>query len=476
MHLARDAQGIRPLYWAFDGKELVFASDPRAVLAHPRISVGPDLEGISAYLTSLRSCLGGRTMFEGVHSLGPGEILELNTQAGSFRPRMALCLQPQWEAELPADPEAAGAEFRNLFTDTVDRHLRADRPTAIMLSGGLDSALIASLARLAGERPTAYVAGSDHEDANGDRQQASQVASELGLELHQVVLDKAAFIDGWRNMVGEGGMPLSTPNEVAIHAVARAMAADGRVVALGGEGADELFGGYGAMMDAAFVFEEAAVPGLSAGRFHMEACAWIAPAIKAKVLNPTIWDVLDEDRALHETFERLFARGRREVTDDADPLEAHLRFLRQVNLTGLLERLDRSTMLASVEGRVPFADYRVRAFADALPMAAKFIPERVLAGAEPGAVAPDAGPRTKLVLRSAGRGLVPQGVLKRPKTSFPLPMAEWIGGLGADLLASPFAQAVFQKEVLQEVASSPTEHWTMAWPMLNLAEWGDRWF
>ena len=476
VHLARDPQGIKPLYWAFDGTELTFASDPRAILAHPKLSVGPDLEGISAYLTSVRSCVGGRTMFEGVHSLGPGEIMELKTDSGNFRPRVALGLEPKWKGTLSGDPDAAGEDLRELLTDTVARHLRTDRPSAILLSGGIDSALLGALARVAGERPIAYVAGSDVDGADGDRGQAAMVADELGLDLRQVTLDRGRFIDGWREMVHTGGMPLSTPNEVAIYSLAKAMAADGRVVALGGEGADELFGGYEAMMDAAQAFEEADVRGLGAGRFHMEACAWIAPANKSKVLRPDIWEALEEDRALHETYDRLFEMGRRELSEGADSLEAHLRFLRLVNLTGLLERLDRSTMLASVEGRVPFADSQVRAFADALPMAAKYVPQRVLAGGEPGAVEADGAPRTKLVVRAAGRALVPARTLRRPKTSFPLPMADWIGGCGERLLDSPFAQALFQKEALELVAAAPSENWNMAWPMLNVAEWGDRWF
>ncbi len=476
VHLFRDPFGIKPLYWSFDGTELVFASDLRALLRHPRVAVAPDLEGVSGYLTNLRTNLGQRTLFRGVHCLEPGMQLNLRTDVANFRPRLSLgAEEPPLEG---IDPRAAADQLREVLADSVQRHLWSDRPSAVLLSGGLDSALIAALAAESGDRPTAFVAGCEGEGPEGDRAQAAEVARELGLDLREVSLDQATFLRGWSEMVNIGGMPISTPNEVAIRALARAMAAEGRVVALGGEGADELFGGYGAVMDAAQTFESVGAPGLGAGRFHLEACAWVAPAAKAEILSPYVWDVLNDDAALIESSDRLFELGRRELGPEADPLEAHLRYLRRVNLTGLLERLDRSTMLASVEGRVPFADRRVRAFADALPMAYKYGPAPALVGGGGSSDLRPQGPapRTKLVVRDAARGLVGERVLQRPKTSFPLPMQRWIADSGSILRDSPFATALFQPEAIERVASDPSAHWTHAWPMLNLAQWGDRWF
>lgn len=473
VHLFRDPFGIKPLYWSFDGAELVFASDPRALLAHPRITVEPDLEGVSAYLSNLRSCLGSRTLFRGVHCLEPGMQLDLRTDVQNFRPRVSLAAEPAPQQGI--DLERASEELREIMADSVHQHLWSDRPSAVLLSGGLDSALIAALAVESGNRPTAFVAGCVEEGDEGDRAQAAQVAQDLGLDLRQVALDQEAFVTGWQEMIQTGGMPLSTPNEVAICALARAMAAEGRVVALGGEGADELFGGYGAVMDAAHAFEEAGALGMGAGRFHLEACAWVAPAAKGELLHPYVWEALEEDRSLIALSDRLFDLGRQELGPDAHPLEAHLRFLRRVNLTGLLERLDRSTMLASVEGRVPFADRRVRSFADALPMEKKYTPARALVGAG-GPAGPGSVSGTKLVVREAARGLVNGRVLERPKTSFPLPMQRWIADSGSLLRESPFATALFQAEAIERVASDPSGQWTRAWPMLNLAQWGDRWF
>lgn len=474
VHLARDPLGMKPLYWHFDGGELVFASDPRAILAHPRVSAVPDLEGISAYLSNLRSCLGERTLFGGISCLSPGQRLELQTDSGRFRPRVIMDATPSVATNNDCSPEHAGAELRGLMEDSVRRHLWSDRPVALLLSGGIDSALISALAQETGCEARAYVAGSDRDGAGGDISEAAAVAQDLGLDLQRVVLDEADFVHGWQEMVREGGMPLSTPNEVAIHRLAKRIAADGAVVALSGEGADELFGGYGAVMDAAHAFEEVGVPGLGAGRFHLEACAWIAPVAKGDVFVPDVWGSLGHDEGLIHACDRLFAAGVREAGPDADPLEAHLRYLRRVNLTGLLERLDRSTMLASVEGRTPFADVAIREFADGLCMSAKYTPRAVLAGG--GGGEKSGPPRTKLAVREAARGLVSEHVLQRPKTSFPLPLQDWIAQCGPLLNQSPFARALFQDAIIEHVAAAPGENWTYAWPMINIAMWGDRWF
>jgi asparagine synthase (glutamine-hydrolysing) len=245
-------------------------------------------------------------------------------------------------------------------------------------------------------------------------------------------------------------------------------------VALSGEGADELLAGYGGFLDAAAVFCARGPAVLSGARFQLEAGAWISPAVKGEVLAREVWDELSADAALIAEFERTFDRCAAEVGDAAQPLDAHLRFQRHMNLTGLLQRLDTATMLASVEGRTPFADVEFMRVCESLPMAVKFA-ERAAAPTG-GAPALHAGRRTKLALRHAFAGRVPRPVIERRKASFPLPFQRWIGSQGHVLRDSAFANAVFDARTLEVVSGDPSEHWTYAWPMMNVALWGDRWF
>jgi asparagine synthase (glutamine-hydrolysing) len=228
------------------------------------------------------------------------------------------------------------------------------------------------------------------------------------------------------------------------------------------------------------VFEQGGAAGaLTPARFHWEIGSWVGAEAKAAVLDPAVHAAAGEDAQVLHDLEASFARCREEAGPDADPLDAHLRFQRIHNLACLLERLDRSSMLASVEGRVPFADQELLALCESFPADLRYPPEAPAertAGAATGSAAVATLPRSKRVLRRAVADLVSPDVLARPKASFPLPFQDWIEPVAAGLLTSPFAAAVFQPEALHLVAQDPGARWSFAWPMVNIALWGDRWF
>jgi asparagine synthase (glutamine-hydrolysing) len=241
-------------------------------------------------------------------------------------------------------------------------------------------------------------------------------------------------------------------------------------VALSGEGADELFGGYEAALEAAAAFEADPADPRDGGAFQLEAMAWVAPSLKSQVLSRDAWEVAAGDEFLHAHYAASFERARRECGPHAGAVDAHLRFQRRENLTSLVQRLDSATMLASVEGRTPFADREVARLAERLPMSAKYPAHGGAGGAVATAV------RGKRVLREAFGHRLPRGVVERSKHSFPLPFQEWIEDLGWRLETSPFASICFDAGVRQEVVRDPGRLWQLAWPMMNLALWGDRWW
>ena len=125
---------------------------------------------------------------------------------------------------------------------------------------------------------------------------------------------------------------------------------------------------------------------------------------------------------------------------------------------GLLQRLDTSTMMASVEGRTPFADIRVMQFAEQLPMQCKL---RTQVN----------GVTTKAILREAFADDVLASILRRPKASFPLPFQAWMADSVAALDRSAFVRATVAPAVLEQVRREPAAHWHLAWPLINLALW-----
>ncbi len=462
--LARDPLGIKPLYWARvetpRGPEILFASEIPALFEHPGLRPEPDLVAVSAYLTTIRTTLGERTLFKDVRVLPPGRWVRFDLRAPDLRARVGTVETPVFAGRATAD------DLRGAVEDSVRSHLRSDVPLCCLLSGGLDSSIVASIARRETKRLRTWCAGARDEPPidgvpqSDDFRFACEVAATIGSDHSEAQVTRTLFAERWRSLVQRTGMPLSTPNEVAINEVARSLRAGGCTVTLSGEGADELLAGYDYPMLAAA--EHVARGNADPGMFQLASAAWIPPHAKALLINPEVWRAVEGDAALVEHYRAEYAAA----ADRADgPLRAHLRFHRRVNLTGLLQRLDSATMLESVESRTPFADVRVAAVAEAVPMRELF----------DATIAPP-NPRTKIALRRAFFGTLPKPVLDRPKASFPLPFQRWVADLTAELEASGFLASLVNPAALAAVRAEPSSHWHAAWPLVNLALWSRRWW
>lgn len=463
--LARDPLGMKPLYYwlgsTSTGPELVFASEPTAILAHPGVPIRPNLPVISAYLSTMRTFLDDRTMFEGVRVLRPGEMICFDLRSGDLSLRAEL-LEPA------STPD--GCNIEEVVHDSTRRHLRADVPTCAMLSGGLDSTIIVSIARELNPELHTYGAGAPSEDRHDDYRAATLVAAELGVRHTSVPLTQDLFLRRWPEMISRLGVPLTTPNEVAINEVARRMRGDGFVVTLSGEGADELFAGYDRPLAAV---REATLAGATpdpALLAHLELThnSWLTTDVKPSVLHDRTWNKMDQDAGLLDVTQQAYARAivqaqRVCASPTSAAIRATLEFHRRVNLPRLLARLDTAAMLESVEGRTPFADAAVMACAAGLSL------DDCIHWGE-GEVT------TKAALRRAFAHAIPELALRRPKASFPLPFVEWMTPMVSTLRSSSLVADLFTTAAIEAVIRQPGELWRLSWPMLNLAIWGERWW
>ncbi|MCC6320126.1 MAG: asparagine synthase (glutamine-hydrolyzing) [Phycisphaerales bacterium] len=461
--LTRDPLGIKPLYYKASEREIVFASEPAPIMEYADAPPRPDMVAASAYMTTIRTTLDDRTLFEGVRCVRPGESIEFRLDGA----------EPVMRRHQVSTASAASGNMhreesvREVVADSIGRHLRSDVATCCLLSGGLDSSIIVSdvRRRTAGEIRT-YCSGHDDGQNRGDLAFAEQAASHFGTSHTAAPVSRQMFADRWPEMVGRMGVPLSTPNEVAINEVARRLHADGQVVALSGEGADELFGGYELPLRLAMQWEAARSGNEraesrveAAARFQLDSNAWVPIETKAAILRPDVWKGVEQDCSLVSAYRDVFAQG----APEQDGVGAHLTFHRRVNLVGLLVRLDTATMLEGVEGRTPFADVRVCEFAESLPTARKFAVE-------------GEAMRTKIALREAFAGVLPSEIIQRPKASFPLPFQDWVIDAVPALQRSEFSRSMFREEAIAQVCAQPGALWRLAWPMVNLALWGERWW
>ncbi|MGV6813943.1 MAG: asparagine synthase (glutamine-hydrolyzing), partial [Phycisphaerales bacterium] len=266
--LARDPMGIKPLYHSTiatpNGRQLIVASEISSILEHPQVDRKPDPITLSGYLSSIRTVLGERTMYQDVSTLQPGDWVSMSLDEPA---RTAV---ENWWSIASRDPTQS---VRQTIEDSVHRHLRTDVPMCTLLSGGLDSAITTLIASQSNPHLHTFCAGAKVDGFSDDFKFASLLADRLGTQHHEVVVDQDGFLETWEWMIQQLGVPLSTPNEVAIYKVASALRDAGHVVALSGEGADELFGGYGPIMQQALGYINTPEDGVrqDPGLFHLRA-------------------------------------------------------------------------------------------------------------------------------------------------------------------------------------------------------------
>ena len=457
--MARDPLGIKPLYYSILGqgehRQLAIASEIPALLEHPGIDRTPDPITLSAYLSSIRTTLGTRTMFESIQTLEPGDWVTMSLK------HPPETRQRNWWDEPRRAPTQG---IRQTIEESVHRHLRTDVPMCTLLSGGLDSAIIATLAMRSLGALDSYCSGARSEGFDDDFAFAARMADRLGTHHHEIEVTQETFVQRLPDLINRLGNPVSTPNEIAIYEVASALRAQGHVVTLSGEGADELFAGYAPIMQqcAAHVAQlQDPRHDPEGGLFHLRANAWISEELKPAVLQQDLFEAANGDDTLRSHYRDVFNRVHTHAPTDS-PLQAHLQFQRRMNLPNLLQRLDTSTMLAGVEGRTPFADLEVAIAANALLLEQKYRQD-------------DHSPETKIALRRAFASDLPDEVVRRPKASFPLPFQHWLAPFADLMNQSPFARTCFTEQSLSLVCSNPTKYWHMAWPMVSLTLWGHAW-
>ncbi|MEZ6019879.1 MAG: asparagine synthase (glutamine-hydrolyzing) [Planctomycetota bacterium] len=443
--LARDPLGMKPLYYAWNRGELVFASEIPPLLTLPDLGVNPDWGMVSAYLSTVRSVLGTRTLFEGVSTLEPGTWREWN--ARSHRSSEGRFHVGPTQGQKPRSND----EVRAVVEDSVRRHLVSDRPLAAFLSGGLDSSVICEVARR--ERPqlaTFCAAGQGQEGPDEDVSMAAIVARHLGTEHVDVPLDGERFGRDWAEMVARLGVPLSTPNEVAIWGLSRAVAAAGFPVVLSGEGADELLGGYELSLQAAWQHLRGAVPWRPAvstsSRLRLDRLAVQTALAGARHLRRR-----RQDGFLFEHYSRCSRAARKgwASVPIRSPRTCGSCAARTCPACCSASTPRRCSLRS--KAHAPGQCGRFRRLRRSLAHAAE-----VRAGyRRRGWCVGGRGQRQTRPAQSLARPPAARDRAAPQKHSFPVPFQEWMASQSALLSGSRFGREVFQPDLLEAVAADP---------------------
>ena len=482
--LARDRLGIKPLYYAVTERELLFASEIKALLA---AGVRAELNGpvLPEYLAT-RFVSGASTLFSGVKRLEPGRTLTWTRAAGIHERRY-------WS--IPAVAPDTGATFKEQAADlrvrlreAVASHLMSDVPLGLFLSGGIDSSgLLALMAPLLEEPVRTFAVGFAEREAD-ELRYARSAARSAGALHREIVVSPEEFFRELPRLVWHEDEPIAFPSSVPLYFLSR-LARDHVKVVLTGEGADELFLGYNRYRVTAWnerlgrtygsLVPEAArgvvrrlVPRLprAVRRYVERSFLGLAPGPRSQFCeNFSVFGERQRERLLSSDLRRLGADPHGEEMrcyDEAagSPLDRMSRADLQTYLVRLLMKQDQMSMAAGIESRVPFLDHGLVEHVAALPAGLKL-----------------RGMTTKAILREALSGLVPNEILTRPKMGFPVPVGRWLRGpfwpVVRELVLSSRAvgRGLFEQKELARLAAEHragvADHGERLWLLINLEIW-----
>ncbi|HEU4403533.1 MAG TPA: asparagine synthase (glutamine-hydrolyzing) [Candidatus Polarisedimenticolia bacterium] len=501
--MARDRLGVKPLYYAVLPGTVLFGSEIKAILAHPRMSRRIDLAALYHYLTFIVAPA-PRTLFQGVHKLPPATRVVVSRD-GLIRSDAywdPLLVPPETGARHD-DAAFCADRIRDLLARAIEKRMMSDVPFGVFLSGGLDSSANVALMARQMDRPvrTFSVGFRDHPSYN-EFEYARRVAALFKTEHHEVVIGAKDLLDYMPRLIFHQDEPIADWVCVPLHYVSKLARDSGTIVIQVGEGSDEQFFGYETYRRAWEAYGRYFERLLRLPR-SIRAGAYTAARGLAFLLHRD-GDRLEMMRkaARDETFfwggaiawserdkRRLLSERARERMDGLTSHEVVLEHVRQARrlLPGadfgqimtyleiknrlaelLLMRVDKVTMASSIEARVPYLDHALVEFTTRIPTALRL-----------------QGGTTKYLLKKAMAGILPDDIIHRPKQGFGAPVSEWFRGelyqpaidsvLGSNLRHEGLFDYDLVRSLFEAHRKGARDHSWHLWTLYNLSRWYDYW-
>jgi asparagine synthase (glutamine-hydrolysing) len=485
--LARDHLGVKQVYYHDNGKRIVFASEIKALLVCPDVPREPDPEAINQYL-HFHAALFDRTFFKGIRQLRPGEYLQITRHSARLRRYWSVS---DFQAR-GGSPEENIRQLRDQLSMVIGEQLMSDVPVGSFFSGGIDSSAVAVYASRSDKRPPCFGVHFTGQGVTDERPYQETAAKALGLDLQLITMDGSSFPDDMTHLmyhqdepvIGAAMFPMFYVSQLATRQVK---------VCLGGQGADEIFGGYAryalgrpsqvmrswftGRRGQAKANDRGAEVGGNLGRqfydtktilrllrnagnlmnwekAYFENFAKVPESSWAQVFESPVFYSRERCRQLfHETVN---------LSPATDPADKVMHWDAETYLTGLFHQDDRMSMAVSLESRVPLADPRLVRFAFQTGFDLKF-----------------RGGASKWILRQAVSDILPQSVLNRRKVGFDTPVEAWMkeqhSGFLRDVLLSRSArQRGFWNSVAIDnlLSHQSAPGWfDVMWKVLSIETW-----
>jgi asparagine synthase (glutamine-hydrolysing) len=487
LFLARDHFGVKPLYFTITPSTFAFASEIKALVGANGIVAELDRSAFADYLT-FQLTLGEKTLFKGVHKLLPGHYL-------TIEPGRDPAVHKYWDYSFEVDAGHTEAYFqkhlRELLEESVRLQLRADVPVGAHLSGGLDSTTVTALAAASGARPFHSFSGGFADAPQFDETRYARLAAKAAGTVHHEVFPAAKdFVEWMPKLAYSMDEPAAGPGLFPQYAVSKLAAGHVKVV-MGGQGGDEIFGGYTRYLVA---YLEACVKGGIEGtqedhRYIVTFESILPNLPQLRGYEPMVrhfmadgvfdsqerryFRLVDRSADLHGALDEGAWRDGGYTPFDAfheifNAQECHAlinkmsRFDMKTLLPALLQVEDRTSMAVSLESRVPLLDHRIVELVASMPPMVKF-----------------KGGRSKHVFREVVSDLVPREIYdRRDKMGFPVPLSRWyheepVRGFMRDVLLGSAARTRgwMQPTHIERMLDGEREYGRGLWGLLNLELW-----
>jgi asparagine synthase (glutamine-hydrolysing) len=463
--MIRDRMGIKPFYFYPTSDGVLFGSEPKAILANPIAKRVVGIDGLRELFAPVKTPK--KALWEGMAEVEPGTIVTVDERG--IREHSYWRLESKLHTD---DRDTTVAHVRELLDDIVRRQLVADVPECVLLSGGLDSSAITALSARELKDPVRTFAVDFVDQADNfkpdefrqtmDTPYVHDVAKYVGSDHTDIVLDhnQLSSLDLRRKVIGARDIPMGLGDmDASLYLLFKAIRQQS-TVALSGESADEIFGGYRQFHDPK-IQQADAFPWIAAGMGPIDATD--------TMLSPALASVIDLDGFMRDRYSEAVAEVGR--VDGEDDFTHRMRVMSYLHLTRfvriLLDRKDRMSMAVGLEVRVPFCDHRLVEYVYNTPWSLKTYDGR-----------------EKSLLRGAARDVLPQSVVDRVKSPYPSTSDPQYGaaiqahakdlyGSGDDLLFTVIDPAKLEHLIgLDPLTLQPVDR-TRLERVLDLAVWID---
>jgi asparagine synthase (glutamine-hydrolysing) len=488
LFIAKDHFGIKPLYWYHDENKILFGSEIKAILAHPEVNASFHPDNLYEYLT-FQFVMGEGTMFRNVYKVKAGHQMTIDLSSWDIKEIQ------YWEPDFKLDKfhtlDYFIDELQRILDETISQQLRSDVPIGTYLSGGLDSSLVTILASKFLDQPIKSFSGGFREGPEFNELEYARVAANAaGAELYEIYPTEQEFIDLLPKLIYHLDEPVAGPGLFPQYIVSKFASQHVKVI-LGGQGGDEIFGGYarylvayleqaikGAMFESNeegehIVSLKSILPNLPSLRQYipMMKSFWNEGAFEpmdrryynlinrmgstSGYFNPEFISQRNDEAIFHK-FSGYFNH-----TDTLSYYNKMTHFDMFGSLPGLLQVEDRVSMAVSIESRVPLLDRRIVDLISHMPAGMKF-----------------KGGEMKYLLKRCIKDFMPEPIMNRKdKMGFPVPLHIWSKNKAKefmlDILLSQKAKErnIISTKHLEKLISSEQPFGRGLWGILSLELW-----